>query len=180
MSLTVPPSQWSTYTEVLSELAADGVHVLPLPKYACPGSLNEEDINRKDSTMIDHRIVQYRAWKDYIDQRRTYVSQILIELNNEMSSLLVQGRKAAKNRAVLENVKAPSKDTIDEDTKSNDRYMGLLRQQQHFEQLQAGYECRITLLSGALQTLSRMITLRGQDIFDNRDPVVRSNAPERF
>ena len=180
MSLVVPADQWSTYTGVLNELAEDGIHPLPQPKYACPGSLDLEDINRKDSHTIDQRIVQYRAWKDFLDQRKTYVVQILIETNNEMGDIITQTRKAARLHALSENVKPPGKEVADEEAKSSDRYRSLLKQQQHFEQKREGYENRITLLSGALATLSRMITLRGQDLFEGRDPVVRSDAPRRL
>lgn len=154
---------WSTFPEVLQQLAQEGFGTLPPPSFGYPGYLDIDVVTSHDSRTITIKMAENIAWIAYTKQRLMYSKMILVETKNELSALELQAKRRLRETSGKQS-KAPTTAEIQEKARSNPRYEQLKIQQQKHEQLQEAYEADLDRFSKNYALLSRTVTLRGQDI----------------
>jgi hypothetical protein len=152
-------SHWDTFNNVQHRLAGEGFVPLGRPVYACPSYLDPEVLTAHNSKTLTMEFAKYKAWRDFTAERLVYTKQILLQTRNEMRSIEVKVKKSMRKGS-----KRPTKDEIQEESKSDPRYEQLRVQEQENQQLELMYEAKEKEFSSAISLISRVITMRGQDI----------------
>lgn len=152
--------QWSTFDKVQAQLKSEGFVPLAYPPYACPGYLEVETLTAHASQTLTQEYAKYKAWRDFTAERLAYSEQILLETSNEMGTIEARTKK----RLQQDSKKKFTKDEIREEARTDQRYEQLKLQEQEHKQLKVSYETQLSRFSNGMQTISRAITMRGQDI----------------
>ncbi len=153
---------WSTFNNVHARLAQEGFVPLPAPKAACPAYLDDSTLTAHDSRTLALEFGKYKAWRDFVTQRLSFTLQILVETRNEMKAIEGEARRAAKGSTTAK--KLTKEELLELVQLNNPRYIQLKMQEQENDQLQIWYEGEKERYASAMNLLSRMLTMRGQDI----------------
>jgi hypothetical protein len=151
--------KWSTFNRVQERLRLEGFAPLPQPMYACPGYLDVETLTSHNSRLLTMEFAKYKAWRDFTAERLVYSLQILLETRNEMRA--IETRVKDEARKVKRKL---TKEEAQEEARTNPRYEALRLQEQENMQLELMYETKEKEFSSAVALISRVITMRGQDI----------------
>lgn len=152
--------QWSTFGAVQARLRQEGFTPLPQPMYACPSYLDADVLTSQNSRTLTMEFAKYKAWRDFTAERLVYSRQILLETRNEMRAIEARVKGEARSKKM-------TKEEVQETAKTNPRYNALRLQEQENEQLELHYETKEKEYSSAVALISRVITIRGQDIEQN-------------
>jgi hypothetical protein len=156
--------QWSTFGKVQAQLAAEGFQPLPQPEYACPRYLDPNVLSSHDSRVLTMEYAKYKAWRDFTAERLTYSKQILRETKTQMKKVEAACRRQLMKNKTGARSKKPDKEEVVELAQQNPEYLRLELLEQEHEQLKDAYEAKLSEFSSSYQLVSRVITMRGQDI----------------
>lgn len=154
--------QWSTYTGVIQQLTKEGFKALGEPSHGYPEYLDIDTLTSHDSRVLTRELARNKAWKDFAQQRLTYISMILVETRNELQAIEARVRKHLRTNKVGKT--GPTKDDIVDQARTDPRYEQLKAQEQQFDQYKMYYDAEVERFSGNYALISRVITLRGQNI----------------
>lgn len=152
---------WSTFHQVQTRLQQEGFVPLGLPQVVCPQYLDMETLGTHDSRALGRLFGQYKAWRDFTAERLAFTEKILLETKNELIEIEAYNKKKLKGDKPGKKV---DKEEVIEYSNLNPRYVQLKIQQQENEQLEIWYRMEKDRFSNGIQLISRMLTMRGQDI----------------
>lgn len=156
--------QWSTYGRVQQTLSAEGFVPLPPPEYSCPRYLDPNILSSHDSRILTIEYAKYKAWRDFTAERLAYSKEILLETKKQMRKIEANCKRQLLNNKTGPRSKKPDKEEVVELAQQNPEYLALELLEQEHEQLRIAYETKLGEYSSSYQLVSRVITMRGQDI----------------
>lgn len=161
--------RWTTSTEVEAELAERGLPSLQRPAWDYPGPVTPEQLVTQDGEDYTRLFLHHLGWHNYLYPIVARVRSHLLQVENRKKLLERSIRKTERER----NANRPKETRVtQEELKEchldDGAYQELMLEEQKLRQQRLEYEGYLAVVAKNLDVISRQVTLRGQDIEQER------------
>jgi hypothetical protein len=158
--------RWDTMDQVIAEAIKEGFQMMEMPKFAPP----EADPNILANATPDQYALAYTQteyWQSYDQGCLAWIDGLLMQCDNEMDVIMVDTKRAIRERCKAAKEKKPSEAIIIDEVKANSRWRELLFMHQQLSQKRGIVEAHYKRMARTLKILSRFVEFRKMEIGGN-------------
>lgn len=152
--------RWDTYSRVQEDLSLEGFLPIQQPQYQPPQHIHHEALAGQDSRVLTIELARSKAWRDFAANRLLYVEMILLQIRTKKRHIELDCKRAL----VAGKSKKPTREDVIEQAMATPLYVQLELEEQRNEQFRIAYAEYKSLYSSTYQLVSRVVTLRQQDL----------------
>lgn len=159
---------WDTYDRVMKQLASEGFQPIPPPRCNQPVYITAEQLTDRDSKQNVQLWSELISWQNYSEYCLACIDFAAVQTENEMDNIVLLFKNKVEAEAKAAKEKKPTEANMERSAKTDGRYMQLRLYLQMLQQKRLMVDTQVKRLSKNKQMLSRYVTIRGQDIEQDR------------